>query len=118
MGQFAGGSGDSPGPGERKSMRIGVLAPPWVSVPPPKSGGIETVVHLLATGYQAAGHEVQLFTTGDSNCPVPRLHHYDEAQGEAAGSPGTHLLHVPAGDAALADCARSHPPTPAGPRLP
>jgi len=41
-------------------MRIGVLAPPWVSVPPPRYGGVETVVDSLAVGYQAAGHDVRL----------------------------------------------------------
>jgi len=98
-------------------MRIGVLAPPWVSIPPPKSGGIETVVHLLATGYQAAGHDVQLFTTGDSTCPVPRLHLYDEAQGQAAGSTVIELAHALAGYEALADCDLIHDHTIVGPLL-
>jgi glycosyltransferase involved in cell wall biosynthesis len=98
-------------------MRIGVLAPPWVPVPPPKSGGIETVVHALATGYQAAGHDVLLFTTGDSTCPVPRVHLYDEAQGDAAGSTITELVHVLAGYEALADCDLIHDHTIAGPLL-
>ena len=31
-------------------MRIAEIAPPWVSVPPPRNGGIELVVSLIADG--------------------------------------------------------------------
>jgi glycosyltransferase involved in cell wall biosynthesis len=55
-------------------MRIGILAPPWVPIPPPRYGGTEGVIDLLARGLQAAGHEVFLWTTGESTCPVPRGH--------------------------------------------
>jgi glycosyltransferase involved in cell wall biosynthesis len=53
-------------------MRIALVAGPWLPVPPPAYGGTEGVIDRLATGFQAAGHEVLLFTTGDSTCPVPR----------------------------------------------
>ena len=53
-------------------MRIGLIAPPWAPVPPALYGGIELVVDRLAQGFAAAGHDVVLFTTGDSACPVPR----------------------------------------------
>ena len=53
-------------------MRIGLVAPPWVSVPPHGYGGTETVVDNLARGLAARGHEVHLFTVGDSTCPVHR----------------------------------------------
>ena len=53
-------------------MRIAVVAPPWAPVPPALYGGIELVVDRIAVGIQRAGHEVLLFTTGDSTCPVPR----------------------------------------------
>lgn len=54
------------------SLRIGLIAPPWVAVPPPVYGGTELVVDQLARGFDAAGHDVVLFTTGDSTCPVER----------------------------------------------
>lgn len=54
------------------AMRIAVIAPPWTPVPPTRYGGIELVVDMLATGFQDAGHEVLLYTTGDSTCPVPK----------------------------------------------
>jgi glycosyltransferase involved in cell wall biosynthesis len=53
-------------------MRIALVAAPWLPVPPKAYGGTEGVIDLLATGFVAAGHEVLLFTTGDSTCPVAR----------------------------------------------
>jgi glycosyltransferase involved in cell wall biosynthesis len=53
-------------------MRIGLIAAPWIQVPPPKYGGSEAVVDNLARGLRDAGHDVELFTVGDSRCDVPR----------------------------------------------
>ncbi len=53
-------------------MRVGLIAPPWLSVPPVGYGGTEVVLDNLARGLQQLGHEVRLFTVGDSRCPVPR----------------------------------------------
>jgi len=41
-------------------VRIGVLAPPWIPIPPDRYGGIESVVALLARGLADAGHDVTL----------------------------------------------------------
>jgi glycosyltransferase involved in cell wall biosynthesis len=77
-------------------MRIGLIAPPWTPVPPALYGGTELVVDHLATGFQAAGHEVLLFTTGDSTCPVPRRWVLDRAQGHRIGAAVPELIHVTA----------------------
>lgn len=53
-------------------MRIGLIVPPWEPIPPPTYGAIEVMVDVLAQGLRDAGHEVLLFATGDSTCPVPR----------------------------------------------
>lgn len=53
-------------------MRIGLIAPPWVPVPPTGYGGTEAVVDNLARGLQARGHRVRVFTVGESTVPVPR----------------------------------------------
>jgi glycosyltransferase involved in cell wall biosynthesis len=53
-------------------MRIGLIAPPWIPVPPPAYGGTEEVIDNLARGLAALGHDVVLFTVGESTCPVPR----------------------------------------------
>ncbi|HEY2332770.1 MAG TPA: glycosyltransferase family 4 protein [Acidimicrobiales bacterium] len=42
-----------------------------MAVPPTEYGGTELVVDRLARGLVAAGHDVELFATGDSTCPVP-----------------------------------------------
>lgn len=51
-------------------MRIGIVAPPWIPVPPPAYGGIEAMVDTLARGLSAAGHEVLLAAAAGSTCPV------------------------------------------------
>lgn len=77
-------------------MRIMLIAPPWLPVPPRSYGGTERVVDLLARGFAAAGHDVLLCTTGDSTCPVERRFVYEEAQGILAGAAVElrHLLHA------------------------
>ena len=54
------------------SMRIGIIAPPWLPVPPPAYGGTEEFIADLACELSSRGHEVILFCTGDSTCPVER----------------------------------------------
>ena len=53
-------------------LRVGLVAPPWVSVPPAMYGGTEAVIDTLARGLVAQGHHVILCTVGDATCPVPR----------------------------------------------
>lgn len=48
-------------------MKIALIAPPWIPIPPPKYGGIELVVYNLAEGLTALGHEVILFAPYRSN---------------------------------------------------
>jgi glycosyltransferase involved in cell wall biosynthesis len=43
-----------------------LIAPVWFPVPPPRYGGTEAVVSLLADGLAEAGHDVTLFASGDS----------------------------------------------------
>jgi len=71
-----------------------IIAPPWVAVPPTAYGGTETVLDTLARGLQASGHDVLLFTTGDSTCPVPRESVLPRAIGVGVGGSATELRHV------------------------
>ena len=48
-------------------LRIAVLAPPWIAIPPPAYGGIEEVVDLLCEALVARGHEVTLFAAPGSH---------------------------------------------------
>lgn len=75
-------------------MRICIIAPPWVPVPPRAYGGTEAVLDALARGLHDAGHEVLLVTTGDATCPVPTTWTYAEAVGIGVGGPAAELRHV------------------------
>ena len=77
-------------------MRIAIIAPPWVPVPPPAYGGTESVIDGLARGLRAAGHDVFLFATGDSTTPVERGHLYDRALGVVEQGQDAERLHVEA----------------------
>jgi glycosyltransferase involved in cell wall biosynthesis len=84
-------------------MRVGIIAPPWLPVPPPGYGGTEVVVDQLARGIQAAGHDVLLCATADSTCPVPIAATFPRAVGTAGLGSAPELSHVIAGYAAVAD---------------
>src|SRR5208283_5984866 len=64
--------GETPGLVTRRGLRVGIIAPPWLPVPPVRYGGTENVIDILARGLVTAGVEVVLVTTGDATCPVPR----------------------------------------------
>jgi glycosyltransferase involved in cell wall biosynthesis len=75
-------------------MRVAIVAPPWAPIPPDLYGGIEQAVDTLARGIHRAGHEVMLFTTGDSTCPVPRRWLLPAAEGQRIGSAVPEVRHV------------------------
>ena len=47
-------------------LRIAMLAPPWIEVPPPGYGGVENVVALLCEAVVRHGHSVTLFAAPGS----------------------------------------------------
>ena len=47
-------------------LRIGVLSPPMLPIPPARYAGTERVVAALVAGLHRRGHEVTLFAPGDS----------------------------------------------------
>lgn len=75
-------------------MRIAVIAPPWLPVPPPAYGGTELVLDGLCRGLSASGHDVLLCTTGDSTCPVERASVFPIAPGTDNIHPESELRHV------------------------
>lgn len=95
-------------------MRIGLIAPPWLPVPPPCYGGTEEVVDTLARGLKKAGDEVKLFTTGDAVCQVPKAYVYPEAERERLGATIPELYHTLSAYQALEDCDIIHDHTVAG----
>ncbi len=83
-------------------MHIAIISPPWTPVPPALYGGIEQAVDAEALALVATGHEVMLFTTGDSTCPVPRKWLLAEAEGFRIGYTVPELRHVIAAYDAIA----------------
>lgn len=53
-------------PGAKHPLRIAHVAPVATSIPPPRSGSVETMTSLLTEGLVARGHDVTLFATADS----------------------------------------------------
>jgi glycosyltransferase involved in cell wall biosynthesis len=96
-------------------MRVALIAPPWLPVPPPAYGGTEAVVDRLARGLLAAGHEVCLFTTGDSTCPVPRAWSLPSSAVAKMGDSVTELRHLVHAYEAVGDFDIVHDHTVLGP---
>ena len=60
------------------ALRIGIIAPPVVPLPPTTYAGTERIVASLATGLHERGHRVTVFASGDSDLPcevVPVVPH-------------------------------------------
>ena len=61
-----------------EALRIGIIAPPVVPLPPTTYAGTERIVASLATGLHERGHRVTVFASGDSDLPcevVPVVPH-------------------------------------------
>jgi glycosyltransferase involved in cell wall biosynthesis len=84
-------------------MRIAIMAPPWFPIPPPRYGGIEWVVALLADGLVDAGHDVTLFATGDARTRAKVEASFREARPLEIGRTWTELEHVLKGIARAGD---------------
>jgi glycosyltransferase involved in cell wall biosynthesis len=97
-------------------VKIGLVAPPWFPVPPKAYGGTEAVVANLARGLSERGHEVVLFTVGESTCPVRRRHLFERAV-EPLGQSVTEAAHVLAAYDSLTGVDIIHDHTILGPLL-
>jgi glycosyltransferase involved in cell wall biosynthesis len=50
-------------------MKIALIAPPYIPVPPPRYGGTELFIAQLATTLHNAGHSVMVYANGQSRLP-------------------------------------------------
>src|ERR687892_2053894 len=75
-------------------MRVAILSTPWFPVPPPRYGGIEWIVALLADGLAEQGHEVTLFASGDSKTKANLASVFKEAPSEFIGRSVYELHHA------------------------
>jgi glycosyltransferase involved in cell wall biosynthesis len=95
---------------ERRALRVAVLAPPWIPVPPPGYGGIESVVALVCDELVARGHDVTLFAAPGSRSAA-RVH--SPLEGTHADQIGSSLYeadHVGAAYDAIDDAAAEDRP--------
>ena len=99
---------------KHQQLQIGVIAPPWLPVPPTEYGGTELVLDALCRGLQALGHEVQLFTLGSSTCDVPTQWLFDAVDPDRMGATIIELRHVARAYDALEGCGIIHDHTLAG----
>ena len=61
LGPGPGGTAPLPWQRPERRLRIAMLAPPWITVPPPGYGGVEWVVSALTEALVRRGHMVTLF---------------------------------------------------------
>jgi glycosyltransferase involved in cell wall biosynthesis len=98
-----------------KGLRVGLIASPWVTVPPTRYGGSELVIDQLAQGLTELGCHVVLFATGDSTCAVERRWLHPEALGTSFDLMAE-LRHVHAAYGQLDDVDIVHDHTILGPQ--
>jgi glycosyltransferase involved in cell wall biosynthesis len=61
-------------------MRIALVAPPFISVPPKMYGGTELFIGQLARGLKSQGVDVVVYTNGESTIEVEKRWLYEEPQ--------------------------------------
>jgi glycosyltransferase involved in cell wall biosynthesis len=98
-----------------RPLRVGLIAPPWLPVPPVGYGGIETIVNVLARGLVDHGHEVVLFAAADSTCPVELRSAVGPAPGVDVGGSAVEIHHAVSAYESLSDVDVIHDHTAVGP---
>ena len=98
-------------------MRIGLVAAPWIPIPPVGYGGTERIIDSLARAFIAAGHEVLLAAAADSSCPAPLVPDMRPSEPEQLGYSLSELSHVVRAYAGLGGVDIVHDHTLAGPLL-
>src|SRR5262249_249442 len=102
----------SPGP---DSLRIALVAPPWLPVPPHGYGGTEGVIALLAAGPAAAGHDVTPFAATGSNTGARLVAPLDEPPPVIGAAPDEEAFHTMAAFLARDEFDLIHDHTTLGP---
>ena len=76
------------------SLRIAMVAPPWLPIPPNGYGGIESMVHWLVEGLVARGHDVTLIGAGVPATSASFRQTYEEPPLERMGTPFPEVVHA------------------------
>lgn len=88
-------------------MKIALIAPPFVSVPPKRYGGTELFIAHLAEGLQKLGMEVVVYANGESTVDAPVRWLYEKAQWPIQGQIYDNLKDLNHTTWAVADAART-----------
>ncbi|MDD3718939.1 MAG: glycosyltransferase family 4 protein [Actinomycetota bacterium] len=75
-------------------MRIAMIAPVWIPIPPEGYGGIERVLALLVDGLTEMGHDVTLFAAGTCRSRARQVTYLEEAPTEHMGETIFDSFHV------------------------
>jgi glycosyltransferase involved in cell wall biosynthesis len=75
-------------------MRIAMVAPPWLQVPPQGYGGIEALCADLTDELVARGHEVRLFGSGIDGTGADFVRTYQDPPIERIGESGPEIIHA------------------------
>jgi glycosyltransferase involved in cell wall biosynthesis len=93
-----------------RPLRIAMLAPPWIPVPPPGYGGIEAVVDLVARELVRRGHEVTLFAAPGSRSKAEVVELLDRPHPDEIERALYEVDHVARAFAMIDDAGRSGRP--------
>ena len=88
-------------------MRIGVISPPFIAVPPARYGGTELFIANLACELHARGHDVTVYGNGDSRLPCRVKWCYPHAEWPLEDSVRPQLKNVDHSAWAIQDAASS-----------
>ena len=86
-------------------MRVALIAPPFLPVPPRKYGGTELFIAQLAEGLQDMGVDVVVYTNGQSTVGVETRWLYQDPEWPVRGGADDHLKDFNHSSWAIADAA-------------
>jgi glycosyltransferase involved in cell wall biosynthesis len=75
-------------------LRIALVAPPWLAIPPVGYGGTERVIALLADGLVARGHDVTLFAAAGSRTAARLVSPLSQPPAIIGGAPDEDAFHT------------------------
>jgi glycosyltransferase involved in cell wall biosynthesis len=88
-------------------MKIALVAPPFIPVPPRKYGGTELFIAHLARGLQAQGAEVTVYTVGESTIEAPIRSFYPRGEWPLSGDVEANLKGLNHSSWAIKDAAQN-----------
>lgn len=85
-------------------MKIAMIAPPWIPIPPPRYGGIESVVALLTETLLDMNHDVTLFCSPGSSSRANMVSPLDHAYPNKIGNAMYEVDHILQTHEYIAEC--------------